>query len=259
MQCRTPLDPLDGTFVMAKKNNPVNKARTRKPAPVKKPFPVGFAIGSLVLFLFLGGIITYAAMNQGLGDQSSLTYAEHQIDGLQKHHGLARQHKEGALTYPDSETVPPMGGNHNPAPESCAVYDKAIANEHAVHSLEHGAVWVTYNPSLDSKDVAKLKDLVNGDPYRMLSPYPGLKSPISLQAWGEQIFVQKVSDPKVKKFLDLFTGGPQAPEPGSPCQGTTATGPIATATAAPTATPTASTSASPTPAATTTPSPSPSK
>lgn len=255
------LDPLDGTFVMAKKNNPVSKARTRKPAPVKKPFPIGFAIGTLVLFLALGSIIAYAAMNQGLGDQSSLTYAEHNVSGLESHHNLPHQHVEGVIPYANAGSIPPAGGNHNSAPESCQAYDKPIANEHAVHSLEHGAVWVTYNPSLPAKDIAKLKDLVNGDPYRMLSPYPGLKSPISLQAWGEQVFVQKVSDSRIKKFLDLFTGGPQAREPGVACQGTTATGPMVAATAAPSASGTASAtpSATATPVPSTTPSPTPSK
>ncbi len=219
---------------MAKKNNPVSKARSRKPAPVKKPFPVGFAIGALVLVLALGSIITYAAMNQGLGDKSSLKYAQNQIGGLQSTKGLASKHRDGTLSYPNSESAPPAGGDHNSAPSSCMVYDKAIANEHAVHSLEHGAVWITYQPELPKKDVDDLKKLVEGDPYRMLSPYPGLKSKVSLQAWGEQLFVDKVSDSRVKKFLDLFTSGPQTREPGAACQGTTATGPLI-ATPAPSA------------------------
>ena len=231
---------------MAKKNKDiVTRARTRKPAPVKKPFPVGFAFGVLVLFLALGSIIFYAATHQGLGDKTSLTYAEHQIDGLDKNHHLSRNHKPGAIPYPGQASIPPDGGNHNAVPQSCQVYDQSIANEHAVHSLEHGAVWITYNPSLSKGDVDKLKALVNGDPSRLLSPYPGLKEKISLQAWGERLFVDKVSDSRIKKFLDLFTSGPQTPEKNNPCQGTTATGPITPEVVTPT--PTATTSAAPTP------------
>ena len=194
---------------------------------MKKPFPVGFAVGCAALALALGGTIAYAAMNQGLGDTSSLKYAEHQISGLQVDHSLSHDHVDGkALNYKNADSTPPSGGNHNPVPESCQVYTAAIANEHAVHSLEHGAVWVTYNPTKASKDdIAKLKALVDGNPYRMLSPYPGLKSRISLQAWGEQLFVNNVTDSRVKRFLDLFTNGPQARERGAACQGTTATGP----------------------------------
>ena len=204
---------------MASRKDPVARARGRKPAPVKKPFPWGFAAGALTLALFLGGIITYAAMNVSLGDTKSLKHLEHSISGLQSNHGLARNHIDGKfIDYPNQSTTPPDGGNHSPIWQSCQVYPTAIANEHAVHSLEHGAVWVTYNPSkVSAADITALKALVTGDPYRILSPYPGLKSPISLQAWGEQLFVDKPSDSRVKKFLTGFTQGPQTPETTATC------------------------------------------
>ena len=230
---------------MAKRNDPVARARGRKPAPVKKPFPVGFALGCAALVLLLGGIIVFAALNQGLGDKSSLKYAEHHVSGLTTKHGLERNHLTSQIPYKDAANTPPDGGNHNPVPASCQVYSAPIANEHAVHSLEHGAVWVTYNPDKASKaDIATLTSLVTGDSYRMLSPYPGLKSKVSLQAWGEQLFVDNVKDSRIKRFLDVFTSGPQAPERGSVCQGTTATGPLATAP--PTVVPTAKASPAPT-------------
>jgi hypothetical protein len=234
---------------MAKRNDPVARARGRKPAPVKKPFPVGFALGAAALAAVLVAIIAYAATNQGIGDKSSLAYAKSQISGLQSSSGQARNHVATPVKYAGAASIPPDGGDHNADPESCQVYTAAIANEHAVHSLEHGAAWVTYNPDTASKeDVAALKKLVDGNPYRMLSPYPGLKSPISLQAWGERLLVDHASDSRVKRVLDLFTNGPQAPEPGSACQGTTATGPLVTATPAPAKATTAAT-----PAATATP------
>jgi hypothetical protein len=126
------------------------------------------------------------------------------------------------VQYPQS---PPAGGDHNDQPQSCAVYTAAIANEHAVHSLEHGAVWLTYRPDLPAAQIATLKAKVEGNAYRMLSPYPGLKTPLSLQAWGRQIFVDSASDAKVDKFLSAYTQGPQAPENGV-CQGNTTTGPL---------------------------------
>ena len=234
---------------MSKRNDPVARARGRKAAPVKKPFPLGFVAGSSALVLFLGGIIAYAATHQGLGDKSSLTYAQAHVSGLKSSKGYSRNHVEGPIAYPDQKDTPPVGGNHNGVPQSCQAYPAAIANEHAVHSLEHGAVWITYNPDkLGVKDVLTLKADLEDDPFRMLSPYPGLKSPISLQAWGEQLFVDKVSDPRIKKFLSLFTHGPQTLEANGACQGTTATGPVAAAT---TPTPNQSTmpAATPTPTA----------
>ena len=234
---------------MAKRNDPVARARSRKPAPVKKPFPVGFAVGVAVLVLFLGGILAYAVKNTGIGDKSSLKYAQSQISDIKNSGKLSQDHKPGPLSYPNSGDTPPVGGAHNLEPQSCQVYTAAIANEHAVHSLEHGAVWVTYNPAKASAaDIKTLKALVDGNPDRRMSPYPGLKSAISLEAWGEQVFVDKASDSRVKKFLDLFTKGPQAKEPTASCVGTTQTGPLTTATPAPTAT--ASPTVAPSPSAT---------
>jgi hypothetical protein len=208
---------------MASRKDPVARARGRKPAPVKKPFPWGFAVGSLALVLFLGGILTYAALNVSLGDKSSIKAIQHSISGLHNSKGLSENHIDGKLIdYPDQDDTPPDGGNHNPTWQTCQVYTAPIANEHAVHSLEHGTVRVTYNPDKQSTaDVAALKKAVGDDPYHMMSPYPGLKSPISLQAWGEQLFVDKVSDSRIQKFMTAFTQGPQTPEKGASCTGGT--------------------------------------
>ena len=231
-----PAGPLskDGPARMAQRTPPPSSARSRgrKPAPVKKPFPVGFAAGCAVLAMLLVGVIVYAVQHQGVGDTSSLAYADTQVGGVVKTTGLKRNHKTGVLTYPNSATTPPDGGDHNALPQSCMVYRAQIPNEHAVHSLEHGAVWVTYNPTTAKPaDVAALTKLVSGDSYRMLSPYPGLKSPISLQAWGRQLFVSSAGDSRVKQFLSLFTSGPQAPERSALCTGNTSTGTTPTATA----------------------------
>ncbi|HUR13846.1 MAG TPA: DUF3105 domain-containing protein [Mycobacteriales bacterium] len=230
---------------MSKRNDPVARARGRKAAPVKKPFPLGFALGSGALAAFLIGILVYAVQNEGIGDHSSLKYAESQVNGIKStFQDYKRDHVEGRVGYPDQDDTPPVGGKHNGTPQSCQGYTQPIANEHAVHSLEHGAVWITYNPDKVSKaDVTKLTGYLEGSPFRMLSPYPGLKSPISLQAWGEQVFVDKADDKRIKTFLKYFTQGPQDLESGSACTGTTATGPLATTS--PGTTPSATSSATP--------------
>jgi hypothetical protein len=207
---------------MASRKDPVARARGRKPAPVKKPFPTGMVAGSSVIVLFLGGILLYSATHVGIGDKSGLKFAESKFPGIVSTRGLTANHIDGKLiSYANQDTTPPDGGNHNPTPQSCQVYTEPIANEHAVHSLEHGAVWLTYNPSkVSTADIATLKKLVDGNAFRMMSPYPGLKAPISLQAWGESLMVQKASDPKIADFFKRFTNGPQQQESAS-CVGTT--------------------------------------
>jgi hypothetical protein len=222
--------------------------RRTPPSPVKKPFPWGVVAVSTVLGLLLAGILAYAITNQGAGFVDPLKAADKKVPGVLKY-DEERDHVGTTVNYPQT---PPAGGKHNAQPQTCSVYTSPIANEHAVHSLEHGAVWVTYRPDLPQAQVSDLVKKVSGNPYRMLSPFPGLKSAVSAQAWGRQIFVDSASDSKIDKFLDAYTQGPQAPENGV-CQGNTTTGPLqvapaASATVAPS--PGASAAASPAPSAT---------
>ncbi len=125
-------------------------------------------------------------------------------------------------TSVDYAEQPPVGGPHDPSWADCtgSVYDVPIRPENAVHSLEHGAVWVTYDPELVSPDdVAALADLVAGGSYRMLSPYPGLGVPVSAQAWNHAIRLDDAEDPRLAGFLELLGANPDTtPEPGATCE-----------------------------------------
>nr|WP_232534367.1 DUF3105 domain-containing protein [Plantactinospora sp. KBS50] len=134
------------------------------------------------------------------------------------------KHQAGPINY--TKYQPPVGGVHNDVWQNCMgdVYDAPIASEHAVHSLEHGAVWITYRPDLPQDQVDKLAEKVRGQSYMLMSPYEGLDKPISLQAWGFQLKVDKAGDGRIDDFIKALRVNAAA-EPGASCsQGITATG-----------------------------------
>ncbi|MFI6488323.1 DUF3105 domain-containing protein [Streptomyces sp. NPDC050564] len=138
-------------------------------------------------------------------------------DGVKTWKGtLARNHVTKTVTYP---MEPPVGGDHNQVWMNCNgdVYTKAINNMNAVHSLEHGAVWVTYNSKASDADVKALAAKVKKTPYTLMSPVEDQKDPIMLSAWGKQRTVTAASDPNVDKFFAEFVQGKQTPEPGAAC------------------------------------------
>ena len=131
------------------------------------------------------------------------------------------QHLAGPLTYRES---PPMGGPHNVAWQNCGIYTVPLHNEHAVHALEHGAIWITYRPDLAPAEVQRLQAVASED-YMLLSPYPGLPAPVVASAWNRQIRLTGAEDPQLPRFIREFKNNPATtPEFGASClSGTTAT------------------------------------
>lgn len=124
-------------------------------------------------------------------------------------------HVTTPVTY---EQTPPVGGDHNPVWLNCGVYEAPVPSELAVHSLEHGAVWVTYQPDLPAGQVQQLVDSVP-DEYMVVSPFEGLSAPVVASAWGHQIELDGVEDPRLGEFIRAYRQGPQTPEPGASCTG----------------------------------------
>lgn len=128
-----------------------------------------------------------------------------------------RGHDEGVVI--EAGELPPVGGVHSPRWQNCGVYDRPVDTKNAVHSMEHGAVWIAYQPELPGEDVSILRNLVGDQSYLLLSPFPGLKSPVVLSAWGIQLEVDSVDDGRVAEFVSAYRLGPQTPEFGAACSG----------------------------------------
>jgi hypothetical protein len=94
-----------------------------------------------------------------------------------------------------------------------------IANENAVHSLEHGAVRITYMPDLPQEQVDRLRAMAREDGYLIVSPYPGLLAPVVASAWGLQLRLDSAESPGLEQFIRAFRQGPQTPEPGASLAG----------------------------------------
>ncbi|MEV7170997.1 DUF3105 domain-containing protein [Streptomyces sp. NPDC090085] len=129
---------------------------------------------------------------------------------------LGRNHVETPVKY---ETVPPVGGDHHPRWMNCNgdVYKTPVPEVNAVHSLEHGAVWVTYNDKAPQAELDKLATTVGKTPYTLMSPVKEQTGAIMLSAWGKQLTVDSADDPRVKQFFTKYVQGEQTPEPGAAC------------------------------------------
>ncbi|SDO20254.1 Protein of unknown function [Klenkia soli] len=214
-------------------SRPAGKGGRTRPqqAVVAKPKPWGLIAAAVAVVVFAGAVIGYAVHAVNEKNENRITAAD-QIQGVQVfEYAAGQQHVTENVTYTEN---PPVGGPHDPYWADCTgtVYDIDIRHENAVHSLEHGAVWITYDPDvLSSDDVATLSSLVsdNGS-YLLMSPYAGLattsdlQSPISLESWNHRLAVDSVDDPRIQQYIDFFRRGTDAdgtslyPEVGASCE-----------------------------------------
>lgn len=128
----------------------------------------------------------------------------------------SRSHVRTSVSYPQT---PPVGGDHAPIWQNCGYYSTPIANENAVHTLEHGAIWITYRPDLAGDQVAALRDFVKGRSYVLITPFQGLPAPIVASAWGRQLSQDAFDSNQLASFIREFKQSENAPEPGAPCTG----------------------------------------
>ncbi len=147
--------------------------------------------------------------------------ADGAIKGVENFGVPAATHVDGTpVDYQGKYNMnPPAGGEHWSAWLNCGVYDQPQQNENAVHDLEHGAIWVTYDPeALSAEDITTLISQLP-DTYILVSPYPGLPAPVVASAWANQIKLDGVDDPRLEAFITEFWQSPESPEPGAPCTG----------------------------------------
>lgn len=136
-------------------------------------------------------------------------------EGVREYENLSRDHVNGPVQY---DVIPPAGGPHAATPLSCGFYSQPVPTENAVHSLEHGAIWITYEADLPEDQIGTLRRMAG--PKVLVSPWPGeLPRPIVASAWERQLGVESADDDRLGQFINSFRDGDQAPEPFAACSG----------------------------------------
>ncbi|MBA2276322.1 MAG: DUF3105 domain-containing protein [Chloroflexia bacterium] len=172
---------------------------------------VRVGIGAIIVLVIAG--IAWTALRE---------FEQNQVnDDVTVYGGIedfSRNHPPGPQFY---NVVPPVGSDHNNIWQNCGFYDETIFNWHGVHSLEHGAVWITYRPDLPQEQIAEIESIAEQS-FILASPYPGLKSPVVASVWGKQIELEGANDDRLEPFIREYRlNRDNSPEPGASCSGGT--------------------------------------
>lgn len=183
------------------RKKPASKKSTKPEASSNRTVLIALAAGAGVIVL---GVLLWLGLRPEPEIQGVVTFPR------------PSQGHELNLDIPFGE-LPPAGGVHDPAWQNCGIYDTPLNTANAIHSLEHGAAWITYQPDLPAETIAAIEDRFRGQTYTLVSPYPDQRSPIVLTTWGVQLEVDDIDDDRVGKFIERYRLGPNTPERGAAC------------------------------------------
>ena len=165
--------PARGSTTATTRPETKRPTNAQRPAPPRKPGksivnqkqrPWGLIIAATLVVVFAAAVVTYAITRSpkvtdpyrqpALADATKISGVTYRVEP-------DHTHVQGVIKY---DASPPVGGNHSQYWVDCTgtVYPNAIANENAVHGLEHGAVWITYRPGLPKSEVDTLAKYVSG-------------------------------------------------------------------------------------------------
>ena len=186
------------------KGTAAKKAPERSSSPWPKRLMM---VAGLVAFVLLVAVVLTGTLNEPIGGVP---------DGTEEVAVGAPRHVEGQL-YTQEEV--PAGGEHAPIWANCGFYTEPVAAENAVHSLEHGAVWITYRSDLASDQIEILRGLARPREKVLASPVPDQGPPVIATAWGTQLQLDGADDSRLGQFVVELAGSLTAPEPGGACSG----------------------------------------
>lgn len=128
----------------------------------------------------------------------------------------------------DGGSVAPVGGPHDERwlrceAESAGGRDAPVPKESAVHSMEHGDVWLTHRPDVDAAPLAALEGQSDAAREHVLvSPLDDLPDPVVAVTWSASLAVEGPDDPRLTQFVRTCAGSGQGGETGVPCTGSDA-------------------------------------
>jgi len=134
-------------------------------------------------------------------------------EGIEVYPATTNKTVEGPIEY---ARTPPTNGDHDPLWQNCGAYERPIKDRHAVHSMDHGVVWITHSPDLPAGALETLRSYGEED-YVIVSPYPGLDAPVVATSWRVQLELDGADDPRLREFVDGFRRSEISPLSGNRC------------------------------------------
>lgn len=165
-------------------------------------------IGSIIvlsLVILVGGIFMLSGQDQQVEEQLSIPLMGDTILGA------GASHLADGEFYDDYSSDPAVIGPHWQHPAGAGMKNTDIPDESLIHSMEHGAVIVYYNPELSEDDITLVKDaFISASGKKIIVPRENLDVPVALGSWGQLLKLSEINTDTIVQFIEV--NNDRAPE-----------------------------------------------
>lgn len=186
-------------------------SKSPKPGAGQSRSLMGKLVWVAVVVVILGGAVLLAI---------DLTAPEAppppELEAVETFDDMGTQHLAPGEGTPEYNSNPPTSGPHADTPAACGVYRQPVPDVSSLHSMEHGAIVVQYDPELSQDQITELEGIgrdVGGE--IIVAPRPDNPAAVALTAWTKLLVLDEVDREVISAFAREF--GNRSPEAGAQC------------------------------------------
>lgn len=139
-----------------------------------------------------------------------------ELEAVQTFPDQGTEHLEVGAPTPEYNSDPPTSGPHSSTPAPCGIYRQPVPDPAYLHSMEHGAIVVQYDPELSQDQIEELEEIgrqVGGE--IIVAPRPDNPAAVSIVAWTQLLLLDSVDGDVITAFEREY--GNRSPEAAAQC------------------------------------------
>jgi hypothetical protein len=190
-----------------KKLKELRRGQERRSGLMKKVRNWGIAIIVLVV-----GIVGFTQLTKKSPEQIEFEQEVKAVslDGKVEEFPIEGREHVPIGTSVDYQTNPPTSGNHLAQPKEWGIFTNEIDDMQAVHSMEHGGIWISYK-DINEEEIAVLEDIgKQNSQSTLVSPRSGNDNKIVVASWGKVMRLEIADKALIQKYIDTYKN--QSPE-----------------------------------------------
>lgn len=166
----------------------------------------------IVIVVFIMGVIGFIQLTKKTPEQIQFEQEVKAVslEGKVEDFPIEGRDHVPAGTSVDYQTNPPTSGSHLAEAEKWGIFSNEIDDMAAVHSMEHGGIWISYK-DISQEEIVILEEVgKQNSQSTVVSPRSGNDSKIVIASWGKMVKLETAEKALIQKYIDTYKN--QAPE-----------------------------------------------